>query len=103
MTLKPQQEQKMAKNNVIEHEEIDEDYDFDMFNLPEEDQLPNVMECLIATNNHHMSIALELTKLIIEKSPQNGKIDEESILATFKRAANEVAESSPLKDILNEF
>jgi hypothetical protein len=47
-----------------------------------------------------MNLAIELTKLVVNKNPNNMR--EEDIFSTFKRASDVIANTTPLKGLLDE-
>ncbi|MBP9742987.1 MAG: hypothetical protein KBD37_06490 [Burkholderiales bacterium] len=98
----------MAKNNLLKKYEIamddglelDEDFSFPG-EYPETEAFSNMMESLIEASNHQTSMAIELAKLVIEKHPDQ-KISEDKIFSIFKKASKVVAESFPLKSLLEQ-
>ncbi|MCX7125254.1 MAG: hypothetical protein NTU49_05785 [Gammaproteobacteria bacterium] len=56
---------------------------------------------LIQAHNFQISLAFELTKLIVENASSENKT-EAAILNSFLRASKVVRENSPVKDILEE-
>jgi hypothetical protein len=91
----------MAKNKSFQTES-DDSFDFSSLvdeNSYESETLANMVSGIIQASHDQMVLAVELTKLAIEKnSSQN--LNEEQIFSTFKRACNVISESSPLKDFL---
>lgn len=61
-----------------------------------------MMSNFVETNTLQQMVALELTKLIVEKSPAEN-MNEENIFSVFKRATKVVIENSPLKALLEKF
>ena len=53
---------------------------------------------LMEVNRHQLEMAMELTKIIIDKSP-NSSMKEEEILSIFKRASQTIMLSSPVKEL----
>ncbi len=99
----------MAKNNVIQkyEEELDEieldEFDFsDEMESHNEEALAGMMNGLMEAGQHQQMMALELTRLIVDKCSIDG-INEDKILDVFKRASKTVAESFPLKEFCEKF
>lgn len=64
------------------------------------DDINSTVNNIFDMNKHHMSIALDLTKLIVEKNQKNNS--EEAIIATFKNVLNNIQDASPLKKMMEE-
>ena len=64
----------MAKNQVMEMEDMDDEFDFDADEFcdhdhgMEDDVVSSMMNAMMETNRENMKVALELTKLICEKN-----------------------------------
>lgn len=91
----------MAKNSALKRQE-DDDFDFsDMIGSPGNDTINGMLGNLMGASNHQMNIALELTKLVIEKGSV-ADIKEEAVFSIFKRASKTVSESFPLKPLWDQ-
>ena len=91
---------KKYEEELADRLEFDDDFGFSD-DLPDADAFAGVMGGLIDANNHQATIAMELTKLIIEKSSDQS-ISEDKIFATFKRASKVVYDSFPLKSLFEQ-
>lgn len=93
---------KMAKNNMLKnYNEVDEDFDFSEMESPyENEMISGLMSELIETSNNQMLLAMELTKLAIEKSTNS--MNEDAVFSIFKKATGVIAESFPLKSLLEK-
>lgn len=98
----------MAKNNMLKKFEIEMEDDLELDDgfdfsgeYPETEGFSAMMSSLIEASNHQTSMAIELAKLVIEKHPDQ-KIPEDKIFAIFKKASKVVADSFPLKTLLEQ-
>jgi len=97
----------MTKNKVLKkHEaELVDHLEFDDFDFPagspSGEDFAGMIEGLIDASNHQTTVALELTKLVVAKSPDQ-TMTEDKIFATFKRASKVVHDSYPLKSLLEQ-
>jgi len=57
------------------------------------------MICIIEAVNHRMTVTNELTKLVLNKNPND--MDSKEVFAVFKEAATVVNEIYPLKDFMD--
>lgn len=92
----------MAKNKSLK--KPDELFDIDLIrelSSPNDEALAGMMVGLIDASNHQQKMAIELTKLVVEKSTEN--MDEEKIFLTFKQASKVVIENFPLKELWETF
>ena len=80
-------------------EALEEDFDLSGF---DDEIFADMMKGFIEANNHQTMLAMELTRLVIEKSPEQS-MSADNIFAVFKRAMAVIYESSPLKDLLGKF
>jgi hypothetical protein len=92
----------MAKKKSIVplHEETP---DFDALFMNDEfcyDDINSTVNNIFDITKHHMSIALDLTKLIVAQNQQNKS--EEAIIAIFKNVLTNVHDASPLKRMMEE-
>jgi hypothetical protein len=90
----------MAKNKTPKKHDQLLDFNF-AEELPDDEVIADMMVGLIEASNHQQRIAIELTKLVVEKSTQT--MDEEKIFLAFKRASKVVIESFPLKELWEKF
>jgi hypothetical protein len=100
----------MVKNDALkklnEVDEDDEDFDYsDMTDSSYDDRegMANVlMSGLIESSNNQMMLAMELTRLALEKNPSK-EMKEDAVFSVFKEASAVIAESFPLKSLLANF
>ncbi len=96
----------MSKNNVVKNEIIEEDLDFSAFmeDSPYDDEAEanDVMDRMVDVSYHEMKTAVALTKIAVEKQSAK-EMDIEAVFSTYKQALEVVAQSSPLKAILEKF
>jgi hypothetical protein len=93
----------MAKNKSLKK------YDDEPFDLhyvedvssPNDEAISGMMVGLVEASNHQQKMAIELTKLVVEKSPE--AMDEEKVFSSFKRASKVVTEYFPLKELWEKF
>lgn len=92
----------MAKNKTLKkyNELMDVDFEED-FSSPNDEVIAGMMAGLIEASNHQQKIAVELTKLVVEKSTE--AMSEEKIYSAFKRASKVVKESAALKELWEQF
>lgn len=92
----------MAKSKSLkkEHELFDVDFVRD-FSSPNDEVIAGMMAGLIEASNHQQKMAIELTRLVVEKS--NEPINEEKVFSAFKRASKVVIENFPLKELWEKF
>lgn len=92
----------MAKNKALKKHDEFMDVDFvEDFSSPNDEAIAGMMAGLIEASNHQQKIAVELTKLVAEKTTE--AMNEEKIFSTFKRASKVVSESVPLKELWEKF
>ena len=92
----------MAKNKTLKKYDELMDVDFaEDYSSPNDEAIAGMMAGLIEASNHQQKIAIELTKLVIEKSSE--AMNEEKIFSAFKRASKVVTESVPLKELWEKF
>ncbi len=95
----------MPKGNIVKKrgdEMLENDFDFqDFFQSPDNDEaIAGFMHGVIEASNNQMNLAIELTKLVVNKNPNNMR--EEDIFSTFKRASDVIANTTPLNGLLDE-
>ena len=95
----------MAKNNVLkkQREIIEDDFDLtEMMRSSHDDEvMAGIMSGMIEASNNQMLLALELTKLALDKSTK--EMGEDDVFSTFKKASVVIAERFPLNTILEKF
>ncbi len=101
----------MAKNNLIKkHREkvvetdFDDDFDFSelMDSSYDDEMMAGVMSGLIEASNNQMTLAIELTKLAVEKNPAQS-MHEDEVFSIFKKASGVINDNFPLKKMLETF
>lgn len=93
----------MAKDTKLKkfEEDFEDDFDFSDAMGCDDEAITEIMGDLMETGNHQMIVALELTKLAVEKSTRD--MDEEKVFAAYKQASKIVAENFPLKAVFERF
>ena len=95
----------MAKHGTMKkHQKHDrEEFDFsDSILDPQIDEaMFSMMSDLVESSRHQMQIAVELTKLA-EEEKVVVPFKEEDIFSIFRRASKVVADSSPIKELLEK-
>ena len=96
----------MAKNNLIKKHnasELENDFNFsDFLDAPDDEAIAGVLHGLIEASNNQMTLAIELTKLIVNKSVDN-TMSEDDIFGILKKSTKVIAENFPLKTLLEDF
>jgi hypothetical protein len=94
----------MAKNSIVKRsKEVEEDFDFsDMMDSPEDEAMIDVMQGMLEASNNHMSLALELTKLVLQKNAATA-MREEEVFSVYKKSLGIISESFPLKALWEKF
>lgn len=96
----------MAKNKKVAQVEFDEAFDFiDMDESYDDDfdnvEMPEVMRILMEASNHQMGMAVELTKLIVEKNLVKNP-NEDGVFAVFNKASKIINERYNLNTIMEQ-
>ena len=75
------------------------EFDFSdlMTDSPDEETILGMMTGMIEAYRYQQQTAIELTKLVVEKS--NASMKEEEIFLAFKRASQVVSEISPIREL----
>jgi hypothetical protein len=102
----PLRNKEMAKNNALKKHKVEEDV-FDFSEMMEEgsyndELMAGVMNGLIEASNNQMLLAIELTKLAVEKNPAK-EMNEDDVFSIFKKASGVIAEKFPLKALWEKF
>ena len=95
----------MAKNSALKkHKEFEDAFDFSEVLDPSYDDelMAGVMNGMIEASNNQMMLAIELTKLAVEKSTAKD-MNEDNVFSIFKKASGVIAESFPLKALWEKF
>jgi len=94
----------MARNSVARrHEEVEEDFDFsDMMGSSGDEAMVGVMQGMLETSNNHMTLALELTKLVLQKNTASA-MREEEVFSIYKKSLGIISDSFPLKELWEKF
>lgn len=94
----------MAKNKLANQETFEEQYDFDFEDMMtpfEESSMGDVLDSLITASNHQLSMAMDLTKLVLtQQEPQ--AMTENQIIDLFRKAVDAVVEGYPFKKMISE-
>ena len=93
----------MAKNSVIKKYEpkLDDDFDFSADDSSADGMFAGMVSGLIEASNHQTTMAIELTKLVVLKNP-DCSMTEDKIFSTFKKATKVIADSFPLKSLMEQ-
>jgi len=90
----------MSKNKLTKKEEMFDFEDYEEFDDSSNNELmAGFVSGMLEASNNQAKIALELTKLIAEKTPSD-KIDEEFVFSTFKKSTKVVSENQSLPELL---
>lgn len=99
----------MAKNKMLKkHQEVEDDFDFPlsgpgMMDMPfDEEVMAGIMTGLIEASNNQMLLAIELTKLAVDKSYSPKDINVDDVFSIFKKASEVIADSFPLKTLMEQ-
>ena len=96
----------MSKSNLIKkhkESELVDDFDLsDFLDSPGDEAVAGVLQGLIEASNNQMTLAIELTKLIVNKNANN-TMNEDDIFGILKKSTKVIAENFPLKTLLEEF
>ena len=96
----------MAKNNALtKHKAVEDDFDFSemMEEASYNDELmAGVMNGLIEASNNQMKLAIELTRLAVEKSTAK-EMNEDDVFSIFNKASTVIADKFPLKGLWEKF
>jgi hypothetical protein len=96
----------MSKKTAVKpyKDEVIDDFDFsddEMEPYCEED-MTEMMTNMIQASQHQQLMAIELTKLAVEKNPAD-RMSEENIFAIFKQASKVLSESFPMQELWEKF
>jgi len=91
----------VATKNKIKRQENELDFDDLMLGLdsPDGEAVLGMMTGMLEAQRYQQQTALELTKLIVEKS---GAMKEDEIFGIFKRAFKNISEVSPIKELFEK-
>ena len=92
----------MAKNNTLKKfKEVEDDFDFSEILDPsyDDERMADIMSGMIAASNNQMMLAIELTRLALGKNASTD-MKEDEVFSIFKKASGVIAESFPLKSLL---
>lgn len=95
----------MAKNNGLKKQkEVEAELDFSEILDPSYDDelMMGVINGMVEASNDRIRLALELTKLAVEKNTSKD-MSEDEIFSIFKKASGVIAESFPLKELWEKF
>ncbi len=91
----------MAKASTLKRRQAQVDDDFDFSGMvqssPEDDAMMGMMGSLVEASQHQIQMALELTKIIVDKNTASSMTEKE-ILSAFQRSSQAVSRQSPLKE-----
>lgn len=92
----------MTKTPVIKNQRKQQTPHFDFSDLSSDDEMAlGMMSGLIEAYRHQQQIAIELTRLVVEKNTTEN-MSEEAVFSTFKRASTVVSEVSPIKELFEK-
>lgn len=88
----------MIKKKTLKKYDESDDFDFsDEMDGAGDEVIAGFMSGLVEASNNQVRAAIELTKLIGEKS--SGNMSEEQVFSAFKKAIRIISESIPLKEM----
>jgi hypothetical protein len=88
----------MPKNKRVEnHDELGLSAEM----MPNDEFIAGMMDGMIQASNHQQVVAIELTRLVLQKSAEN--VDEKYIFSVFERATKLVVDNIPLKELWDKF
>lgn len=95
----------MAKGNVAKKRGtvmLEDEFDIqDIFQPHENDEaIADFMHGVIEASNNQMTLAVELTKLVVNKNTNN--MNAEEVFSVFKKASDLIANSTPMKGLLEQ-
>ncbi len=95
----------MAKSKALKNQKEEElDFFSDMMDPSyddEEGMMSEVLSGLIEIGRNQVMLAIELTKLVVEKNSAK-EMNEDDVFAIFKKASGVIAESLPFKTMLEK-
>lgn len=95
----------MARNNAVKKQKeiFEDDFDFtEMEHTSHDDEvMAGIMSGMIEASNNQMLLALELTKLALDKTTK--EMNEDDVFITFKKASGVIAERFPLHALWEKF
>ena len=92
----------MTKASSIKNPQKQKIPNFDFSDLSSDDEMAlGMMSGLIEAYRHQQKIAIELTRLVVEKNTTEN-MSEEEVFSTFKRASHAVSEVSPIKELFEK-
>jgi hypothetical protein len=99
-------EKNMAKNKMFQSKkevELEDDFDLsDFMESSDNEAMASIMAGLVEASNNQMKLAIELTKLAVEKNAAKG-MNEDEVFSIFKKASAVIDESNPLKAVCEKF
>lgn len=95
----------MAKSNIVKKRDnaiLEDEFDFqNIFQSHEDDEaIAGIMHGIIEASNNQMTLAVELTKLVVNKNTNN--MHEEEVFSIFKKASNVIATCNPMKGLMEQ-
>ena len=92
----------MAKNNALKkyESELEDVLDFSDEGSANE-MFAGMVSGMIEASNHQTTMAIELTKLVVSKNADHS-MSEDKIFSTFKKATKVIADSFPLKALMEQ-
>jgi hypothetical protein len=92
----------VAKNKSLKKDNELLDIDFIReLSSPDDDSIAKMMVGLVDASNHLQKIAIELTKLVVERSTEN--MDEEKVFSAFTRASKVTIDNFPFEKLWEKF
>ena len=95
----------MAKNNAIKKQQqiIEDDFDFpEMIDSSYDDEvMTGIMNGMVEASNNQMLLALDLTKLALDKNSK--EMNEDEVFSIFNKASEVIYERYPLRKLMEKF
>ena len=90
----------MAKASTVKRQQASDEFDFSNMvqSSADDDAMMGMMSGLVEASQHQIQMALELTKIIVDKNTASSMTEKE-ILSTFQRSSQAVSRHSPLKEL----
>ena len=89
----------MAKASTVKRQQASDEFDFSNMvqSSADDDAMMGMMSGLVEASQHQIQMALELTKIIVDKNTASSMTEKE-ILSAFQRSSQAVSRQSPLKE-----
>ena len=95
----------MAKNTTVLKKQQEEEDVFDFSEMDssyDDEEMVGFMQGIMEASNNHMTLAIELTKIAVEKNGASS-MKEEEVFSVFKKSLDVVTENFPFKKLWEKF